>query len=133
MNLLRFDMINPLDGLWGQMRHGPMHRFTFRADEPYSGVEIEKTLRRYGIRVWGREMDDPTERALLVKQSQAIWAEYLLCRAGVPLTCPLLDSRNLTCLNQHAAGSMPTPWTVGGIGAHSFVDHVVDWLDRLVG
>ena len=78
-------------------------------------------------------MNDPTERALLVKQDQAIWAEYLLCRAGVALTSPLLDPRNLAYLNRHAAGSMPTPWTVDGIGAHSFVDHVVDWLDRLVG
>jgi hypothetical protein len=127
------DLLNPLDGQLGRLLNGPMYRFTFRADGGFSGLEVEKMLRRYGVRVWGREMDDPEERALLVKQSQAVWAEYLLCRAGVPLTCQLLDPRNDTYRHQHNQGTMPVPWTQNGIGANSFVDHIVDWIERLLG
>jgi hypothetical protein len=110
-----------------------MHRFTFRADGGFVGIEVEHLLRQYGIRVWGREMDDPDERALLVKQSQAVWAEYILCRAGVPLTCALLDPRNRVYQQRHAPRSMPIPWTEKGIGPSSLIDHVVDWIDRLTG
>lgn len=90
-------------------------------------------LRQYGIRIWGREIDDSDELAFLVKRSQAVWAEYVLCRAGVPLTSKLLDPRNEQYRQRHAPGSMPTPWSERGIGPHTFVDHVVDWLYRLLG
>jgi hypothetical protein len=90
-------------------------------------------LRQYGVRVWGREVIDDEELALLVKQRQAVWAEYLLCRAGVPLTSPLLDPRNEQYRLRHVPGTMPTPWTEHGISARSFVDHVVDLLNRVVG
>ncbi len=129
----QMDLLNPLDGQFGRLFNGPMHRFTFRADGGFSGLEVEKMLRRYGIRVWGREMADSEERALLVKQSQAVWAEYLLCRAGVPLTCQLLDPRNDTYRYHHSQDTMPVPWTQHGVGAHSFVDHIVDWIDKLLG
>jgi hypothetical protein len=132
MNLGDFDLLNPLDGYFGQLFNGPMHRFSFLADAGFSGLEIEKMLRRYGIRVWGRNMDDPAEHSFLVKETQAEWAEYLLCRAGVPLTGQLLDPRNETYRNQHAPGSMPKPWTANGIGAHSLVDHIVDWIEALM-
>lgn len=127
------DVIDRLDGLVGRWTHGPMHRFTFRADGGFAGIEVEHLLRQYGIRVWGREMDDPDERALLVKQSQAVWAEYILCRAGVPLTCALLDPRNAVYQQRHAPNAMPIPWTERGIGPISIIDHVVDWIDRLAG
>ncbi|MCB0045047.1 MAG: hypothetical protein KDD92_06440 [Caldilineaceae bacterium] len=128
--LSSLDIINPLDGIFGRILHGPMHRFTFTADPGRSGLDVEMMLRQYGIRVWGREMDDSLDRALLVKRSQAVWAEYLLCRAGVSLTCPLLDPRNEHYRLQHARGTMPVPWTEDGIGAHSFVDRIVDLIDR---
>lgn len=132
MNLGYFDIINPLDGLWGRSTHGPMHRFTFRADGDFSGYEIEKMLRRYGIHIWGRETDGDAERAFLVRRRQAIWAEYLLCRAGVPLTCALLDPRNEHYRRRHIPRSMPVPWTKHGVGPASFVDHVLDLLDKVL-
>ncbi len=132
MNPGIFDLINPLDGVLGRTLHGPMHRFTFRADSEYSGYEVEKMLRRYGIRIWGREMAENEDRAFLVKESQAIWAEYLLCRAGIPLTCKLLDPRNESYRQRHAPRSMPVPWTMRGIGPSGFVDHVVDLLDKIM-
>ncbi|MCB0105537.1 MAG: hypothetical protein KDE53_06505 [Caldilineaceae bacterium] len=127
------DLIDAIDGWSGRWLHGPMHRFSFLRAGDFSGADVEKLLRQYGIRIWGRELDHPEELAFLVKKRQAHWAEYLLCRAGVPLTCTLLDPRHAQIRNQHLANSMPTPWTERGIGPHSLVDHVVDWLDRLLG
>lgn len=127
------DLVDTLDGWLGQLMNGPMHRFTFSSAGDFSGVEVEMLLRRYGIRVWGREMNVPGELALLVKRRQAVWAEYILCRAGVPLTCPLLDARNAAYRQHHAPNTMPTPWDKQGIGPHTIIDHLVDWLNRLLG
>lgn len=127
------DWLNAIDGWLGKLEHGPLHRFSFSRNSDFAGVDVEMMLRQYGIRVWGREVDNPDEIAFLVKRRQAVWAEYILCRAGVPLTCQLLDPRNTEYREQHPYGSMPTPWNEHGIGAHSLVDHVVDWIDALVG
>ena len=129
--LLFIDLLNPIDGYMGRLLYGPMHRFSFSTHGDFTGMQVEKLLRQYGIRIWGRELDNDDELAFLVKQSQAVWAEYILCRAGVPLTCQLLDPRN----EQYAVfhDSMPVPWQEKGIGAHTLVDHIVDWLDRLLG
>ena len=133
MNFSFPDLIDPIDAWIGRLTQGPMHRFTFAAEGEFTGVEVEMLLRQYGIRIWGREMGQPDERAILVKRRQAVWAEYILCRAGVPLTCPLLEPRNARYRQQHTPGAMPKPWDQQGIGAHTFVDHVVDWLNRLLG
>lgn len=132
MSYLGPDIADWLDGLWGRIFHGPMHRFTFSRHGDFTGMEVEYLLRQYGIRCWGREMDDPDELAVLVKQKQAIWAEYILCRAGVPLTSQLLDLRNAEYGQRHT-GTMPPPWTQRGIGPHSIIDYLVDWLNRLTG
>ena len=129
----KIDIIDPIDGWLGRILHGPMHRFSFSRSDDFAGIEVEHLLRRYGIRVWGREVTNEREVAILVKQRQAVWAEYILCRAGVPLTCQLLDQRNAQYRQRHGPGAMPTPWDAKGIGPHSLVDHVVDWLDRLLG
>lgn len=129
----KIDIIDPIDSLFGRMLHGSMHRFSYSRQGDFTGIDVEHLLRQYGIRVWGREVTDDEEIAFLVKRKQAVWAEYLLCRAGVPLTSPLLDPRNAQYRQRHASNSMPTPWTERGIGPHSLVDHLVDWLDRLLG
>lgn len=126
------DLINWLDGVTGQLIHGQLHRFTFSTATGFTGVDVERLLRQYGIRIWGRAISTEEELAFFVKVKQAIWAEYLLCRAGVPLTSQLLDPRNAHYRQSHALGSMPTPWSERGIGLHSFVDRTVDWIDRLL-
>ena len=126
-------ILDAIDAVTGRLAHGPMHRFTFRRGGGFTGAQVEMLLRQYGIRVWGREMDDKDELAFLVKRSQAVWAEYILCQAGVPLTGPLLDPRNEEYRHRHPQGAMPTPWTERGIGPHTLVDHLVDWLYRLLG
>lgn len=131
--LIRFlpEVVNPLDALWGRTRHGPMHRFTFATGAGVTGHQVEKLLRTYGIRIWGREMSSPDERAFLVKRSQAVWAEYLMCRAGIPLTGPLLDQRNAGYAVEHIQDDMPEPWDRRGIRPASLVDRAVDWLAHL--
>lgn len=127
------DLIDPLDGWIGRMVHGRMHRFSFLRAGEFTGAQVEKLLQQYGIRIWGRELDDPEELAFYVKETQAVWAEYILCRAGVPLTTALLEPRNAQYALRHSPQSMPTPWQEKGIGPHSIVDHIVNWIDRLLG
>ncbi|MFO7634329.1 MAG: hypothetical protein R6W76_17400, partial [Caldilinea sp.] len=91
--MFNLDIISPIDSLFGAARHGKMHRFAFESSSDFTGYKVEKLLRRYGVRVWGRKVSG-TQRSFLVKRSQAVWAEYVLCRAGVPLLKPLLDPRN---------------------------------------
>lgn len=132
MNLSFLDWINPLDGLIGRSRHGRMHRFSFVAQSQFSGRDVEVMLRRYGVHIWGRQAGPGAHRAFFVKQSQAVWAEYVMCRAGVPLTSPLLDSRNAQYAVNHAADGMPIPWTDDGVKPRSLIDRLVERMDLLV-
>lgn len=127
------DLLNWLDGLAGRATHGDLHRFTFTTESGFTGMEVEMLLRRYGIRLWGRAIVQDNELSFLVKRRQAVWAEYLLCRAGVPLTSQLLDPRNADYQQRHTPNTMPNPWNQRGIGPHSLVDHIIDWLDRHIG
>jgi hypothetical protein len=131
--ILRYlpEVVNPLDGLWGRYQHGPMHRFTFATGAGIAGHDVEKLLRRYGVRIWGREMSDPDERAFLVKRSQAVWAEYVMCRAHIPLTGPLLDPRNAIYAVEHSEDDMPQPWDNQGIRPASLVDRAIDWIANI--
>lgn len=116
-----------MDGWIGSAFNGPMHRFSFSNQTGHSGVSVEKLLRKYGVRIWGRRLEGDRELSFLVKVKQAEWAEYVMCSAGVPLTTPLLNENHLG-----VAGKMPTPWTEGGIGAHTYVDHMVELLERIL-
>ena len=133
MNVLP-DLLNPIDGLMGRMTQGTMHRFEFAARGDYSGADVEMLLRQYGIPIWGREMEDPGCLAFQVRESQADWAEYLLCRAGVPLTSPLRNPAHARWLERSGrTRTMPTPWTEQGIGPSTFVARVVQVLWTLLG
>ncbi|MFO7633343.1 MAG: hypothetical protein R6W76_12425 [Caldilinea sp.] len=127
-----FDIISPIDTLFGVAHHGKMHRFAFDVNSGFNGYRVEKLLRRYGVRVWGRKVSG-SKRSFLVKRSQAVWAEYILCRAGVPLLNPLLDPRNAHYPDQHPDESMPEPWTEQGVRPISFVDHLGEWMAKLFG
>jgi hypothetical protein len=111
------DPINMLDGLWAMIRHGGLHEFSFNRKGDYAGPEVEKILRRYHIHAYGRGADDD-EIWFSVKQSQAVWAEYILTGASVPLTCELLEP----C---HARPhKLPRAWTSGATPK--------GWIARLV-
>lgn len=121
------DPINAIDALVGRLLHGPMHKFTFTEEAGHSGYDVERLLQQYHIRCWGRAAQGK-ECSLLVKRRQAAWAEYLLCRAGVPLTGKLLN-----LAHRGKAGKMPPPWTRHGVGPKTFVDYVVRFAGFLLG
>lgn len=131
MSLPYVDVLSPIDEFFARIKYGKMHRFSYYATSAYNGYRVEKLLRRYGIRVWGRRVDGDT-RSFVVRRKQAVWAEYVLCRAGVPLACELLDPRNAQYPEQHPVDSMPIPWSEKGIPAISLIDHLGEWLAAII-
>lgn len=129
---IQLDLINPFEAWLASQTHGELHRFTFFTNVGVTGHKAELILRQYGIPVWGREAPSDNECGFQVKMTQAIWAEYLLCRAGIRLSCPLLDPRNAEYSERHERYSMPTPWTETGIGATTLIGRVMDFMDRII-
>ena len=74
-----------------------------------SGVKIEKLLKRHGVKVWNRGVTGDT-LYFRVKLRQVEWAEYLLLRAGVPVTSALVEPRNRDYTQGYPAGSEPPNW-----------------------
>lgn len=77
----------------------------FVVPTPAAVVQAMKILRQYGIKTYGFEYTaEPRERAFRVRAEQAVWAAYLLARAGVPvLSGPRVNT---------APGAMPRAWGV---------------------
>ena len=104
------DAVNVIDRLGGlilSLRHGGAH--TFRFDRTTTtGADVERILRRYKIRVFGRRIT--SKHAMLsVPSKQAAWAEYLLLRAGAPVVTRF-DARNAAWAARHPAGQLPPAW-----------------------
>ena len=98
-----FDVLMWLDLLSGIKRHGRLHKITYLGP----GAPIERVLRTYGVPCYGRcETFNDDERLCYVPRRQAIFAEYLLQRAGISLTSRMLGRRT-------APGAMPREWGVG--------------------
>ena len=72
----------------------------------YTGMMIESILNQYGIECSARKA--ATGDGMAVRASQAEWAEYNLCAAGVPLTSELLNEAHADVMERRA-GSMPVP------------------------
>lgn len=122
--------IDALDRLVGEAKHGGMHRFVIMRADDSTPYQVERVMRQYGIRIWGREADDPETFAFAVRRGQAKWAEYVLCRAGLHVLSPLVDPENR---RRTRRAGMPKPWQREGIGAVGIVDRIVDWLAGLAG
>lgn len=73
----------------------------------WSGIAIERLLLRHGVKVWDRGLAGD-ELYFCVKRRQVKWAEYLLLRAGVPVTSALVEPRNRRYAARYAPGSEPT-------------------------
>jgi hypothetical protein len=73
----------------------------------WRGIDIERLLKRHGVKIWDRGIsgDDLYFR---VKRRQVKWAEYLLLRAGVPVTSALTDPRNRGYAERYTPGSEPS-------------------------
>lgn len=72
----------------------------------WSGIEIERLLGRHGVHVWDRHISGD-DLGFSVKRRQVKWAEYLLLRAGVPVTSILVEPHNAEWTDKYAPGSEP--------------------------
>lgn len=106
----------------------------------WSGYQCECVLRKYGISVRdrfvcvGREGDlMPPYLSFSVEKKQAVWAEYILFRSGVPVISETVDERN----EQHRAtdlrGNRSIPPGGGGGIKKDFTTKLIDFLTPLVG
>lgn len=102
------DPIKLIDDLLAYVQHGAGHRFTWHPRGDFTGGDVEMLLRGYGIAVYARQYALlGADYGVTVRKRQAHWAEYILCQAGVPLTCQLLDTRHSRMLT----GKMPVRWS----------------------
>ncbi|HLF26135.1 MAG TPA: hypothetical protein VJG32_07355 [Anaerolineae bacterium] len=72
----------------------------------WRGIDIERLLKRHGVKVWDRGLAGD-DLYFCVKRRQVRWAEYLLLRAGVPVTSALTEPRNLEYTERYPPGSEP--------------------------
>ena len=80
-----FDWISPLAGIIGDVLHGGGHTFLIDIGaSPMTGAEIERMLRKRGIRTWGAMIVGDTFM-LSVETEKARYAAHLLEQAGIPL------------------------------------------------
>lgn len=87
-----------LNELMQRAAAGPVHRFTFTPSRTQRGRDIEKLLLEHGIPVFARRREPAGDLSFAVRASQALYAEYLLCRSQAPLTTPLLDEAHAALL-----------------------------------
>lgn len=74
----------------------------------WRGIDVERLLARYGIKVWDRGASGE-ELYFCVKRRQVKWAEYVLLRAGVPLTSLPAEPRNNAWAARYSANPGPPP------------------------
>ena len=72
----------------------------------WRGIDIERLLARHGVKVWDRGLAGHN-LYFCVKRRQVRWAEYLLLRAGVPVTSVLTEPRNYDYAERYPPGSEP--------------------------
>jgi hypothetical protein len=72
----------------------------------WRGIDIERLLYRHGIKVWDRGIAGD-DLYFCVKRRQVKWAEYLLLRAGVPVTSVLCEPHNSEWTASYPPGSEP--------------------------
>ena len=72
----------------------------------WRGIDVERLLRRHGVKIWDRGIAGD-DFYFCVKQRQVKWAEYLLLRAGVPVTSVLVEPRNFQYAQKYEPGSEP--------------------------
>ena len=121
-------MLRALDDFICMLRYGRGVRLTWNKSPGWSGGHVETLLRRYGIRVYQRQYAyrEGDEYGAHVPAAQGRWAEYVLRKAGCPLTSPLIDESNR---HVRAGGAMPRAWGVPAKPV-GFGGRIIDFLMR---
>lgn len=81
---MNFDIFSLIQTIYVYIRYkGKITRFIF-SESSINMYTIEKTLRNFGVLVYGRKIHTNGDKSFLVKNSQAKWAEQICFRAGFP-------------------------------------------------
>lgn len=130
------DIISPINRLHGHSRHGALVPITWHN---IPARHIQQLLRRYNITLYGATLRierhghiETWIRTAYVNHKQAAWAEYILLRAGIALTSPVIDPRNAARAARHTA---PPPSWSGNRTAKpaNFVEALSDFLATITG
>lgn len=112
------------------------HRFRWIQDNR-PGMDAEHLMRRYGIPVSSRHIplirSEMMEVGFDVPKRQAVWAEYLLCRAGWCLITPLLDPTHHALLEQAWRDGPTRPTGGGKIKRQGITAKFFGIMDELLG
>ena len=90
----------------------------------WRGIDIERLLYRHGVKVWDRGIAGD-ELYFCVKRRQVQWAEYLLLRAGVPVTSVLNEPRNAEWEASYPPGSEPPNSKTRPAGISDLIDLIL--------
>ena len=86
--------------------NAPLMRVShYNVTTSWSGIKIERLLKRHGIRIWDRGVSDD-DLYFRVERRQQRWSEYILLRAGVPVS-EVRDSRNIKWCEKFPPGDEP--------------------------
>ena len=108
--LSRIDPIKWIDDFLCLLRWGPGVKLTWAHVSDWPGGRVERVLRQYGVRVYRRQYSvNGSDYGVHVLPQQAQWAEYLLRKAGCPLTSSLISEGNRRV---QGGGTMPKAWGV---------------------
>jgi len=90
----------------------------------WRGIDIERLLYRHGVKVWDRGIAGD-DLYFCVKRRQVKWAEYLLLRAGVPVTSKLHEPRNPDWTSSYPPGSEPPNSKTRTSGLSDLIDLIL--------
>ncbi len=94
----------------------------------WSGTDVARFLRHYGIAVWGGRAT--TDHFIMyVKERQANWAEYLLRRRGIQVESPIHNPRNLVYAQMHAPSDQPPAWADREKNQGGLIESILKILD----
>ncbi len=108
-------------------------RIRFIATPEWRGIDVENLLKKFHIPIGDRNFDvveDENGRRVilhfLVPRRQAVWADYILRRAGVPVVTPALHKSNETAYERWEGVPVPA-WADRGRGPQGLSDTMVAW------
>ncbi len=99
-----WDWITPLETLVRDWLHGPIHRFAVPYGAGWSGKQIGRLLKGYGVPSWGWLVRYDTI-FFRVRLKQARWAQYLLERKGIAIV-----DGHAFCATVYKGGRKPMPY-----------------------
>ena len=115
------DPLKIIDDMIASASQPSGHKITFWAAGDFSGMDAEKFLRGYGIRVWGRDYAEVQRDGndafygLTVRKKQAKWAATLMLTAGYPVRTGDLGAKAMTSLPRSSWDSVAPAVGLGGM------------------